>query len=226
MDISHQIPPRDVQTGAFVLHHAAREFPPGSVHLAVVDPGVGTHRRALVARCAEHLFVAPDNGLLALVVAEREHQLRHVTHPALVAPAPSATFHGRDLFAPVAARLAVGFRFEDVGPPVTDPVLGPVSSCTAVPGGIAGQIIHVDHFGNLVTNIDNRKVAALEAPLRVRLPDGRTLNGLCRTYADVATGEPLALIGSAGLLEISLRDGRANSSLGLARGAAIRVESC
>jgi S-adenosyl-L-methionine hydrolase (adenosine-forming) len=223
VDITHDIPPQDVLSGAFVLQLASREFPPGTIHLAVVDPGVGTERRALAVQTRGSVYVAPDNGLLSLVINSGS-RVRCVTHPALRAAAVSDTFHGRDLFAPAAAQLAAGFPFDQVGPLIHDPVdLAPLPA-TVTPGIVTGQIIYVDGFGNLVTNIDAASVGALGPQVSVHLPDGTALYGLSRTYADVVHGELLALLGSAGLLEISARNGSARTILGLGRGDTVRVE--
>ena len=201
VDISHQIPPQDVLAAAFVLRHAAREFPPGTVHLAVVDPGVGTRRRHLALQSSGHLWVGPDNGLFSFVLDCADGRVHEIARPDLARPNPSSTFHGRDLFAPLAAHLCRGLDLADIGPPVADPVRlaesAPCKSATASPV----HIIYIDGFGNLVSNIEAADIAPWGAALRIRVGD-YVITELCRTYEDVESGAPLALIGSAGLLEV------------------------
>jgi S-adenosylmethionine hydrolase len=224
VDLTHQVPPQDLLAGAFVLRHAACEFPPGTIHLAVVDPGVGTLRRPLAARAAGQLWVGPDNGLFSFAFGDSERQIRAIVHPGLTSSRRSATFHGRDLFAPAAAHLAAGFPFEEIGPPVADPVCLEEMTPRRQAGRIRGQIIHVDRFGNLVTNIPAADLAGWEKGLRIHLGSGWELQGICRTYADVGPGRLLALIGSAGLLEVSVNGGSAARMLGIERRAPVIVE--
>lgn len=224
IDLTHTVPPQDVLAGSFVLAHAASEFPAHTVHLAVVDPGVGTMRRALAVRGNRGTFIAPDNGLLDFVLRDPASQARAIVHPDLRAARVSCTFHGRDLLAPAAARLAAGFPFVTVGPVVEDAQMLPIRSATVRAGLIEGHIIHVDRFGSLITNI-----AAADLPpeldrVRVRLHAGQTAVPFCRTYADVPDGERLSLIGSAGLLEIAVRNGSAAGALRLGRGDPVQVE--
>ena len=224
VDLTHQVPPRDLLAGAFVLRHAAREFPPGTIHLAVVDPGVGSSRRPLAARAAGHLWVGPDNGLFGFAFDDPDCQVRAIAHPKLAHSRRSATFHGRDLFAPTAAHLATGFPLEEVGPPVADPVRLEELTPQRQAKRLRGQVIHIDRFGNLVTNIAAADLAGWDAGVRIRLGSGRELDRICRTYADVDPGKLLALVGSAGLLEISVNSGSAARALGIDRRAPVIVE--
>jgi len=223
VDISHQIPPQDVLAAAFVLRHAAGEFPPGTVHLAVVDPGVGTRRRPLAIHSSGHLWVGPDNGLFSFVLDRADSRVHEITRPDLGRPNPSRTFHGRDLFAPLAAHLCRGLDLTNVGPPVADPVRLAESAPCKSAARIAGHIIHIDSFGNLVSNIAAADIAPWGSALRIRL-GGQVLAKLCRTYEDVESGAPLALIGSAGLLEIAVNRGNAARQLGVQRRTALVVE--
>lgn len=223
VDISHQIPPQDVLAAAFVLRHAAREFPPGTVHLAVVDPGVGTPRRPLALQSGRHLWVGPDNGLFSFVLDCADSRVHEIARRDLGRPNPSHTFHGRDLFAPLAAHLCRGLDLAAVGPPVADPVRLAESKPRKSADRIAGHIVHVDGFGNLVSNIAAADLVPWRSALCIRV-GALVLTELCRTYGDVASGAPLALIGSAGLLEVAVNCGHAARQLGVERGAPVVVE--
>ena len=174
MDISHQIPPQDVLAAAFVLRHAASEFPPGTVHVAVVDPGVGTQRRPLALQSNGHLWVGPDNGLFSFVLDRADSRVHEIARRDLGRPDPSSTFHGRDLFAPLAAHLCRDLDLAAVGPPVTDPVRLAESTPCKSAGHIAGHIVHIDGFGNLVTNIAAADIEPWGSALCIRLGDART----------------------------------------------------
>ncbi len=223
VDISHQIPPQDVLAAAFVLRHAAREFPPGTVHLAVVDPGVGTSRRPLALHSSGHLWVGPDNGLFSFVLDRADSRVHEIARPGLGRSNPSSTFQGRDLFAPLAAHLCRGLDLADIGPPVADPVRLAESAPCRSADRIAGHIIYIDRFGNLVSNIEAADIAPWGAALHLRLGD-HVLTELCRTYEDVEPGAPLALIGSAGLLEVAVNQGHAARQLRVQRRATLVVE--
>lgn len=230
VDLVHELPAFDVLAGAFALAAACPAFPAGTVFVAVVDPGVGSPRRGLALSAGGQLFVAPDNGLLGLVMAERgAGPLHEITNAALFRAEVSATFHARDVFGPVAAHLARGLPLAEVGPPVADPLPLPVAAPTEVaPGEWAAAVVHVDRFGNLTTNLsaDRLRRIAQDAPasgLVVRI-EGAAVP-LARTYADVPAGEPCALLGSAGFLEIAVNQGQASRLLGAGRGSAVRVRA-
>jgi len=216
VDLSHAIPPGDVVAGAYVLERCWPRFPVGSIHLAVVDPGVGTPRAALVIRAGGHFFVGPDNGLLGGV--SRRDDLAVVTLP--VPTGASATFHGRDLFAPAAAALARGEPMESLGVPHPDLLHRLTSTAPHHEGKIVvGQVIHVDRFGNLVTNLTPDLVpgyAVLEA-------DSLPIGPLCSTFGDVEPGSLVAYLGSGGTIEIGVRDGSAARRLGLGVGGKVRA---
>jgi S-adenosylmethionine hydrolase len=226
VDIVHELPAHDVATGAFALMAAYRAFPPGTVFVAVVDPGVGSDRRGLAMEAGGWQFVAPDNGLLDLVRAEHDDcRLHALTNGALFRAPVSPTFHARDIFGPVAAHLARGLRLEEAGPPVNDPVRLPQAPVTQV-GRDEWQasVVHVDRFGNLTTNMREQqldRIAGGDRQVVVQI-EGSVLP-LGRTYADVPPGEPCALVGSSGLLEIAVNQGDAARVLGASRGAPVRI---
>ncbi|MBT3345261.1 MAG: SAM-dependent chlorinase/fluorinase [Gemmatimonadetes bacterium] len=225
IDISHDIAPQDVLDGSYVLRHAAGCFPPGTVHLAVVDPGVGSERRALVVDDGRHRWVGPDNGLFTHVLSRPGTRAFEITHPELIQQMVSATFHGRDLFAPAAAHFAAGFEISQAGPRVADAICLPQIVCERTADSLIGHVVHVDHFGNLVTNIGADDLTGVVIS-GVTAGQAR-VSGLSSTYADVAPGRPLALIGSGGLLELSIRDGNAAQRYKLGRGAEVSVQlSC
>ena len=215
---SHEIAPGDVFGAALALRRYALRYPAGTVHLVVVDPGVGTARRALAAEIDGRLFVAPDNGVLTLVLREGG-SIRAVRLPD--EDARSATFHGRDVFAPAAARLAAGTTLDELGEPLDTPVLLAVPEATRRDEGIEGEVLHADRYGNLITNVPGDWLG----PEVVVWLDGRRVGPVRRTYGDVAEGGVLALVGSLGLLEVSVRDGSAADRLSAGRGAPVRVES-
>jgi hypothetical protein len=209
VDIAHDVPRHDVAHAAWVLASAAFEFPPGTVHVAVVDPGVGGARAEVIALARGHYFVAPDNGVLAHVARDADGAWA-IEAAEFRRADPSPTFHGRDVFAPAAAALARGLPPEAAGPAVR---LGGALPWDAPPG--AGVIVHVDVYGNLISDL----VAPAGArAIRIAGP----LLPLVRTYEDVEPGEPLAYVGSAGTVEIAVRERAAATVLGVARGE--RVE--
>lgn len=215
VDISHQIAPGDVAAGQYVLARTWRHFPQGSVHLAVIDPGVGTPRRALAATAAGHFFVGPDNGLLSFLPAGRE--ARFVSLPVADKAAP--TFHGRDVFAPAAAALATGTSIQELGSPVTDPHHSPLPTPRHDGVGVVGEVVHVDRFGTLVSNIAGD---AVQSGVRIRV-DETDVGPLQRTFRDVARGALVAFVGSGGTVEIAVRDGSAARLLGVGVGAEVRA---
>jgi S-adenosylmethionine hydrolase len=221
IDVTHNVPRHDILCGSITLERAIDGFPKNTVHLAVVDPGVGTARRLIVTRLKDQWVVSPDNGLITW--AWRVHGGRGVEPQAAEITwrpkTASHVFHGRDILAPVAARIAGGNDIASFTRPIDDPVLLELQ-----PAGAAdqrGQIIHIDHFGNAMTNI--RQDVLREKP-QVRVHLGRRAIGkLKRTYWDVAPGKPLALIGSSGLLEIAVRDGSARDDLKIRVGDEVAI---
>lgn len=227
IDITHEVPAHDVVHAAFILREVWGWYPAGTVHVAVVDPGVGSRRRILVGKYAGQYVIAPDNGLISLVHHQnRIEDLRVAENARFFLPSPSATFHGRDIMAPVAAHLASGQHPRNLGPPTDRLEVLPLPPCTVnARHEIAGTILHVDRFGNLVSNIRRDDVVRgyqQRASAQVYV-DGHCVGPLKTCYADVAAGETLALIGSSDLLEISVNRGRASDVLGCGVSAGVEV---
>lgn len=221
VDVSHRVPPQDVASGAYVLSGAYRYFPAGTVHLAVVDPGVGSARRAIVVETPDQLFVGPDNGLFSAVF-ERETKWKvvEIRNPAFFRPAVSPTFHGRDIFGPAAAHLSNGVPAEELGPPVVDPNRLDLWTVHTCGDDVVGRIVHVDGFGNAISNLGRQHLG----DARVRIRTGTCLfDGISRTYADVPEGEALVLYGSEDTLEVAINGGSAARELGLRRGDRVTV---
>ena len=223
IDLTHAVPPQDVRAAAVHLRSAWSWFPRGSVHLCVVDPGVGSGRRILVGLQAGHAFLAPDNGLLSGVL-DPDAPLRELDLSGLSLGPVSRTFHGRDVFVPAAARLLRGRAPHELGPLVTDAVRLEWPSPTRLPsGGWSAEITHVDHFGNLRTCLTSLDLpAAAAAGWSVHLGERRL--PLVGTYAEVASGAALALINSSSAWELAVRDGSAEQGLGLGLGTVVSFE--
>lgn len=221
-DLSHDLPVGDVFEAALFLAGAIPWFPAGAVHMVVVDPGVGTDRRPVAARWRDQFLVLPDNGLLTFL--HRKHPVeavREIEHADCRLESVSATFHGRDIFAPTAAALACGFRFEDTGRVVDSPVYLTVPETRIDGADVCGEVIHVDRFGNAITNIRREQLATAA---RVHVERAGDAIPIFTTYGDVQEGEVLALIGSSGLLEIAINRGNAAVKFGLWRRSAVHVK--
>lgn len=227
VDLTHDVAPQDVVEAAFLLDAAAPWFPTGTVHVCVVDPGVGSERRILCARTPAATFLAPDNGLLTRVLERAPGaRLNAVVERTYFLPEVSSTFHGRDVFAPVAARLALGLDPAALGPEVHDPVrLSLPPERPLAPGSTAGEVVHVDRYGNLVTNL---RAGPHGSAVRAARVGGVEVAGpVRRSYAEQdprAGGGLLLITGSTGLLEVAVRDGSARARLGAGRGAPVEVE--
>jgi len=216
VDLTHLVPAGAVASGAYLLGRACRRFPAGSVHLAVVDPGVGTTRAGIAFRAHGHLFVGPDNGLFSELLDGVEGDVIALDVPADAAP----TFHGRDVFAPAAARLLMGYPPSSLGRRLAHaPVMLPQLTPFHEGPDLVGEVIHVDAFGTLITNIPS---SALSADGLVTY-HATAIGPVRRTFADVPSGELLALAGSGGRLEIAVRDGSAAARLGAGLGSEVRV---
>ncbi len=224
VDVAHDVPPHDVVHGAFVIAQAAPHFPKGSIHIGVIDPGVGSLRKALCASCDGQYFIGPDNGLFALVAhAAKQWTAYQLADTRFFRPEVSSTFHGRDIFAPVAAHLARGESPDSFGPPLERPIPLELPHFTTDERQLVGEVIYIDHFGSAVTNIRQRDVPTTSLDrVHVRV-GGTTIHGLSRTYEERGRGEVLALIGSTELLEIAIRDGNAAEELDLQRGTQIFI---
>ena len=229
IDLLHEVPRHDVAAGALALDAAFRFFPPGTVFLAVVDPGVGSSRRAIAVEAGGWLFVGPDNGLFTHVLeAYPSARVHLLANPALQRPPVSSVFHGRDLFGPAAAHLACGFPLDEVGPRLADPVRLSVPPRLHEEGACEGTVLAIDHFGNVVTSITETDLRQLTAELRGELEvqlGGRALP-LVTTYSDVAPGDACAVVGSSGRLEVAVNRGRGDHLPGAERGAPVLLRRC
>ena len=213
VDITHQVPPGDVRGAQYILSRVWHRFPRETVHLAVVDPGVGTERRALAATAGGHYFVAPDNGLLSFLPPEA----RFVSLP--VPPNAAPTFHARDLFAPAAGQLALGAALTHLGQAITDPQLAPLPAPRQEGTGVVGEVIYVDRFGTLISNIP----AGLVGPGAHVTVGDTEVGALRRTFGDVERGQLVAFAGSNGTVEIAVRDGSAARKLSAGVGVEVRA---
>lgn len=220
VDLSHGIPPGDVRKAAFALMTAAPFFPAGTIHIAVIDPGVGGSRKAIAIRTQDAIFIGPDNGVLSWAVKGQEHlEMRSVENKAFLLERVSSTFHGRDLFAPAAAWLASGKDFRDLGPELHEFQREAWNDPVRVQLGWQTEVIHVDGYGNAITAF------RADHPHRVRsvlLADGRRLP-LEQFYGAVAKGSALAVKGSSGFVEIAVNQGNAAVELGLDRGSEVII---
>ena len=229
VDITHEVPAFDVEAGAFALRAAFESFPQGTVHVAVVDPGVGSPRRPLAVEGGGHFFVGPDNGVFGHVY-ERLQNFRafHLTNENYFRRSVSSTFHGRDIFAPVAAVLSLGVEIRKLGPRVEDVERLPFAAPQRLPDGtLTGAVIHVDRFGNLITNVTPQDLPeATPGGNLLILVGGREVRSLRRFFADEgdSAGEPFAIWGSAGLLEIAVFRDSAARALGAGRGTAVKIK--
>lgn len=205
VDLSHGIPPQDVMAGALVLRHSVCYFPRGTIHVAVVDPGVGSARRPLLIDSNGQYLIGPDNGVLSLALNDkRAHRVVQLSNPVYHLRPTSATFHGRDIFAPVAAYLSLGINAAAFGEAIDDFIRLTWPAVTKSAQSIEGEIIYIDGFGNLYTNIQERELATFPQPdLTVAMGDV-AIHGLARNYDAGANGRFIALVNSWGLLEIAL----------------------
>jgi len=218
VDVTHDVAPHDTTEAALALEAAVPYFPEGTVHLVVVDPGVGTARRGLVLAANGHAFVGPDNGVFTPMLRGEWHAYELAT-PSLQRPVVSPTFHGRDVFAPAAAHLATGIGAAAFGPRVEDPVRLPWGDVRQAHDAAAGVVIHVDRFGNLITSIHAEAVEAMGPSAIARI--GRRVLIRVGTYGDLPPGDVGALIGSSGRLEIAVREGSAAALLHARRGTPV-----
>lgn len=222
VDITHQIAPQNVREAAYVLATALPYFPPDTIHVVIVDPGVGSARRPMAAQVGSYTLVGPDNGVFTYALpAGRPATCVRLDNPAYWLPHVSRTFHGRDIFSPVAAHLALGTPLQALGAPFDDPVRFTVQHPRREPdGSLRGQIVHVDRFGNLVSNIPGDWLAGQFWVVRIA---GQQIVGPNLAYAEVAPGQLLTLVSSDGTLEVAMRDGSAAARLGAAAGEPIVV---
>ena len=230
VDILHDVAPQDIEGGAHALTSAYAVFPAGTVFVAIVDPGVGSARRGLAVEAGVHRFVAPDNGILTGLFEDHPDARVHALAAKRFWRDPvSPTFHGRDIFGPVAGHLAMGARLDDLGPAATDALRLPRTPVRAVgPDEWEASVVHVDRFGNVTTNVSARVLdEILAAPdgerREVVVHAGPVSAPLVATYSDVPAGEPCALVGSSGRLEVAVNGGSAATVAGVQKGATLRV---
>jgi S-adenosylmethionine hydrolase len=249
VDITHEIAPQDVRQTAYVLYTTVPFFPPHTVHLVVVDPGVGSARRPVALRSTVGTFVGPDNGIFSYVMAAdfaagqatEIEAIVELANPSYRLPQVSHTFHGRDIFSPAAAHLAAGVPIDQLGPAVPDLITLPVPRLEVGPKVIRGEVLHADHFGNVITSIgrllwsgdklalepafgrQGRETAGFKAKNTVVVAGGREIGRVHRTYAEVGHGQLVALVGSEGHLEIAVREGSGAERLGLKAGDPVEL---
>jgi len=247
VDITHDIAPQNIEQGAFLFANAVQYFPANAIHVVVVDPGVGSARRPIAAQVGETMFVAPDNGVLSLAIqnlvlseaegSKFENQksafenrkseicVIHLTNPAYFLLRVSATFHGRDIFAPVAAHLSLGVPLDALGKPIDDWVkLSACANAARLGEEIAGRVVHIDRFGNAITNIGEEILAGMDRARVVVRIGAHSLRGIKATYAAAASGEAIALISSSWQVEIAVRDGNAAQTLGIRIGDEVVIQ--
>lgn len=226
VDISHLISPQNVLEGSLVWNRSYPFFPEGTVHVAVVDPGVGTARRPIAAHLGKQYYVCPDNGLITPILEQAEQsgetvEIVHLNQPRFWLPQISNVFHGRDIFAPVAAHLANGVALSELGTPINDPVRRPIPQPEKTKDGWRGQLISIDHFGNLSTNV-SEEILKGARNLQFRIA-GRTIQGLSKTFGDRSKGDLIALIDSDGCLAIAIVNGDAARTLGVHAGDPVEI---
>jgi len=228
VDISHAVPSYDVLDGAWTIAQAYRFFPPRTVHVVVVDPGVGSRRRPIIVETDDYVFVAPDNGVLSLVEArEPKFSVRHITAERYFLQPVSQTFHGRDIFAPVAGWLSKGVAPAEFGPEVSDYVRLPLPAVERVgENSLRGVVLKVDKFGNLITNISEQDAPALfeaSPPAFSLLIAGLTITRVCHSYAEGGEEEFFAIVGSSGYLEVAARQASAAEKLAAGVGTQVGI---
>jgi S-adenosyl-L-methionine hydrolase (adenosine-forming) len=225
VDISHEIAAQNISSAAYVLFGAYPNFPAGTIHVVVIDPGVGSERRPIAAKAGDHYFVGPDNGVFSLVFRHTDYDAFQITNPSLLATSISNTFHGRDIFAPIAAALSLDVALPEIGNRLSTVDLLP-EPVQVSPVLIESSIIHIDHFGNCVTGIDRAALSGVGCPSSFSLEVGNTrINKLKRFYLETTAepNEPFLIWSSIGFLEISLLSSSAAHQLGLRIGDPVRL---
>ena len=212
VDITHQIEKFNIRMGAYILAAAASYFPEGTIHIVVVDPGVGTKRRAILIQTKQSYYIGPDNGVLTL--AAKNQGIKHIyriENPRFMLPRISNTFHGRDVFAPAAAHLANGISPSEFGPEIHKIVTPRFAKITKRENTLTGEVIHIDGFGNVITNLREKDLESMrvKSMVNLKLKNVRLKLKLCKAYSEVGAQKPLAIIGSHNFLEISINQGNA-----------------
>jgi S-adenosylmethionine hydrolase len=224
VDLTHAVPPQQILIGALVLRSAVPFFPPGTVHVAVVDPGVGSARQPILVGSQTGVLVGPDNGLLSLAAAPAQpRSIRRIENPEFFRHPVSQTFHGRDVFAPVAAHLSRGIEPGRFGPLIDGMLDLTVPRVVHTPAGLAGEVLYVDHVGNLVTNIEVDAIARFPAPALSVSIQGVRIAGPVSAYAAAPEGTPLAIVGSWGMMEIAVCNGSAAQMFAAGPGTPVTV---
>ncbi len=228
VDITHEIQPQNILAGAIVLREIWRAFPPQTIHVAVIDPTVGTDRNIILAKYANQFFLVPDNGIITLIhQIYLPEEVYLVNNTSFFCQPISNTFHGRDIFAPVAAHLAKGIKPNQLGPRIdTIKLIDIPKPIITETGELIGQVIHIDNFGNLITNIAVdilNRFAKSAAEVTVYLQD-KPIGAIVKTFNNVDTNQPLAYIGSAGFLEIAINKSRADKILGAKIGSTVKIK--
>ena len=224
VDISHDLPPQDIMAGAWVLKNTAFLYPPGTIHLAVIDPGVGSSRRPVLVQVRDQLFVGPNNGLFSLVVESQEHRVFELSNKRFWRDTVSPTFHGRDIFAPVAAWLSIGEVPQQFGSELRELTTYRWAKPIADEEGVQGWVMHIDRYGNLITNIPESYIRKYEQQSTFKIYVGNTiLKHISVSFSEVTDGEAVALIGSSGMLEIAINKGNAERMLGVEKGAPVSL---
>jgi len=226
IDITHAIPPGDVEAGAFALAASFAFFPKHTVHLVVIDPGVGTSRAALAVQTERYYFIGPDNGVLSWALAQDPPKtVRRLENPTYFLSSLSQTFHGRDLFAPVAAHLSAGVSIRDLGPEIREYARLPWPETKQEHDRIYGVVIYIERFGNAITNIHGDGLPwPAKTPLQVRV-GRRKAFPVCTAYGSVKSGRPLGIFGSTGYLELAINGGSATQAFGLVKGEPIELQA-
>jgi S-adenosylmethionine hydrolase len=224
IDLTHDIPAQDIRTGAYVLGTAYRYFPPGTIHVAIVDPGVGGSRTPIAVHIGDAYFLCPDNGMLTYVLAEEPlHSAIALTDPAYHLKPVSNTFHGRDIFAPAAALLASGTALTSLGPSISKVISLPTPKAELLSNAITAHVVHFDGFGNAYTDLSEEAYREWEnGEVRVTV-DGIEIPGPMPAYSNVLPGMPVAVFGSNNHLEIALREGDARQTLNLTIGSEVQI---
>jgi len=224
IDLTHEVAPFDIREGAVALESAWRFFPMGTIHLAVVDPGVGGRRRGLALEAGGHYFVGPDNGLFSFALMREKWSAVSIEASAYRRSEVSRTFHGRDIFAPAAGHLAAGVPLERLGPRITDPIQVPLPQCRRAGDEIIGEVVGPDRFGNLLTSVAADMVSELapDGAIEVTLT-GRQISGLASSYEASPPGVAAVIVGSSGRLEIFIRNASAQAVLGAAPGTEVTI---
>jgi S-adenosylmethionine hydrolase len=224
IDLTHEVPPYEILTGAFLLEQSWRYFPAGSIHVAIVDPGVGSSRRPILIESQKRFFLGPDNGIFSFVLADEKARARVLDQPRYCLPNPSSTFHGRDIFAPAAAHLALGVKPSQLGSRIQDPLrsssLAPVRLSRRT---FTGQVLHADRFGNLITNFTPEQFPNLRNRPFTLVAGLETIELFASTYAHAAPGELTVIPSSCGYYEIALPQASAAQRLGIWAGSPLEL---